>query len=432
MASMIDARTVAMTHDGGGPALFYFSLLGQLKWREMTAAEEEKMIERQLRINCPEADQLSPEQLEAVKAQFTPTIAVTYKELKYSRKFTDPLTLPQLIALLCHEADHLARMTAPRCGARDASIWNLVHDVIINDGLVGQKSSSFLRKGFEWLGEEGWTMAKLKADGTVADTTPDDITAEELYDLIPKDDENRSKSHGDALSEDAVGDIGDDEATVEMEITIKLEKASRMAESMQPGSTPGHLKEFLVKVKESRVAWSDKLRLAIIQTLGMQDWSYRNPERRVLHQDMILPGMIGLQTPSIAVCLDTSYSVVSHEALLSQLVAELEAVFRQVRPEKAWVLYCDTAVSMQEFNDVDTFAIDQLELRGGGGTRFDPPFEYMRDNNIRPTIVIYLTDGYGNVDISSDPGVRTIWCITGDNESFSPPFGEVIQVEIEK
>jgi predicted metal-dependent peptidase len=63
--------------------------------------------------------------------------------------------------------------------------------------------------------------------------------------------------------------------------------------------------------------------------------------------------------------------------------------------------------------------------KGGGGTSFIPPFEYLEKNGIDPKCVIYLTDGYGTFPSESDVKVPTMWLMTTDVE---PPFGECVRL----
>jgi predicted metal-dependent peptidase len=67
-----------------------------------------------------------------------------------------------------------------------------------------------------------------------------------------------------------------------------------------------------------------------------------------------------------------------------------------------------------------------LKPKGGGGTRADVVFDYLRDNRIKPEAVIVLTDGeIGNSWGKSD--WPTLWAIAGKRKA---PFGTTIRVEV--
>ena len=74
-------------------------------------------------------------------------------------------------------------------------------------------------------------------------------------------------------------------------------------------------------------------------------------------------------------------------------------------------------------------------MRGGGGTRFDPPFNLFNeytDDAEDVQAFIYFTDGWGTVDPDVDPDVPVVWCVT-EKSMYSEglPFGEVVYVDTE-
>jgi predicted metal-dependent peptidase len=62
---------------------------------------------------------------------------------------------------------------------------------------------------------------------------------------------------------------------------------------------------------------------------------------------------------------------------------------------------------------------------GRGGTSFVPVFEKIKEMNIKPDALVYLTDGYGT--FPSDPGYHVLWgSIALTPEGY--PFGEVVMI----
>ena len=78
---------------------------------------------------------------------------------------------------------------------------------------------------------------------------------------------------------------------------------------------------------------------------------------------------------------------------------------------------------------------DDLELtvRGGGGTRFEPPFNLFNDHSDDVDdvqAIVYFTDGWGEVSPEVEPDVPVFWAVT-EKSSYSEnlAFGEVVYVE---
>ncbi|NQV18265.1 MAG: hypothetical protein HQ534_06970 [Armatimonadetes bacterium] len=85
------------------------------------------------------------------------------------------------------------------------------------------------------------------------------------------------------------------------------------------------------------------------------------------------------------------------------------------------VIYVDSKVANVETIDIFDF---KLHAKCGGGTDFKPGFEYIEQEDIMPSCVIYFTDGYCD-SFPEEPDFQTLWILT-DKANFTPPFGEVI------
>jgi predicted metal-dependent peptidase len=66
-------------------------------------------------------------------------------------------------------------------------------------------------------------------------------------------------------------------------------------------------------------------------------------------------------------------------------------------------------------------------MTGGGGTSFVPVFKKVEELGITPALLIYFTDGYGTFP-DEPPPYPVIWVMT---EDVTPPFGEVVKVEMD-
>ena len=75
-----------------------------------------------------------------------------------------------------------------------------------------------------------------------------------------------------------------------------------------------------------------------------------------------------------------------------------------------------------EIQQIENFSGDtplppnyQWESYGHGGTSFIPPFEYVKEHELHPDILIYLTDGYGDAPEKA-PKFPVLWVLTNDGE----------------
>ena len=69
---------------------------------------------------------------------------------------------------------------------------------------------------------------------------------------------------------------------------------------------------------------------------------------------------------------------------------------------------------------------EKIKFKGGGGTRFTPVFDYMKDNPCEAQILIYFTDGYG--DKPAKPPYPVMWVITPEGKN-AIPWGYEIKLE---
>jgi len=54
-------------------------------------------------------------------------------DLFWNRKWVKGLTEPELMGVLSHEACHIALLHLERMGTRDAQVFNIANDLVVND-----------------------------------------------------------------------------------------------------------------------------------------------------------------------------------------------------------------------------------------------------------------------------------------------------------
>lgn len=132
---------------------------------------------------------------------------------------------------------------------------------------------------------------------------------------------------------------------------------------------------------------------------------------------------------------DTSGSRDTKEAR-AEAAAELISIFREVRPQKIFVIYGDAKVQRVQCFEPDDDIV--LAPKGGGGTRFEPIFEYIEEGESVDTkgnadllpidcpiaAFIGITDLEGSFP-EQEPEYPVLWVATAKH---TPPFGEVIYI----
>lgn len=194
--------------------------------------------------------------------------------------------------------------------------------------------------------------------------------------------------------------------------------------SQAAGTVPGSLEGLLKQSRKAANDWQATLKQFISQVAN-QEQSWSTPNRRFLGSGLILPGIVKDQVGELAVILDTSGS--TRGAMLQAFSDEMRSIIGEIQPERVTVLYADSRVQKVEvFERGDSF---ELHSSGGGGTKFQPAFDYLDTNNIRPLAAIYLTD-LDCFDQPLTPEYPVIWC----HPIFvrrQPPFpGDTVAIDV--
>jgi predicted metal-dependent peptidase len=126
----------------------------------------------------------------------------------------------------------------------------------------------------------------------------------------------------------------------------------------------------------------------------------------------------------IAVAVDTSGSM-SKEDLVDG-VSEIAGICKAYGSIELTILSCDADVHtdcvIRDIND-----IENIQLKGGGGTDFRPVFTWLKENKPNLKCLVFFTDGYGAFPESSE--IHTLWGVTkGGAEKAAFPFGEVVKI----
>ncbi len=367
----------------------------------MPSAAEIKLVKAKVRLVLSEpffgilATRLKP-----VETSEVPTAVVDGRNLFFNPKFIDTLTDKQMIGLVAHEVMHPAMLHHTRMGSRNLGKWNAACDYAINHILIDS--------GFE-----------LPPGGLLNDAYKN-LSAEHIYTLLPDSFNDYGLGFGGVLAaspekKDGAGSAAQEEADWKQALSSAITQA-RLA-----GKIPGHVARMVDELLTPILPWRELLRRFMTQKSN-DDFSWARPNRRYIGNGLYLPNRYSEATGEIVVCIDTSGSIGQKE--LTEFGSEVVGIIKEVRPTKTHVLYCDAHVA-----HVDEFAPeDELTFaaHGGGGTDFRPPFEWVKENGLKPQCFIYLTDGYG--PFPEEQGYPVLWAI--NNYNVTPPFGEHLVLDV--
>ena len=307
----------------------------------------------------------------------------------------------------------------------DAKLMNVAMDLVINDTLINDKIGKFPECGLH--------DPKV---ATKADTFLDS------YRKVWKENEKNGGKGGQGQGAtppgskgggfDEIMDPGSAQGQDPQQATQDRSQtawdtavAAALASAKAQGKLPANLERLLTEIIEPQVQWQDHIRAFFARKVGGGGYNWRKPDRRLIQRDIYAPERAGNGCGMIVVAIDTSGSI--NQKILDVFFGEMRGIIDDVRPQLIHVVWCDAQV-----HKVDTVEsamdIDGLKPAGGGGTRFEPVFDWVDEQSLAPDALVYLTDGLGSFPKDA-PAYPVVWgAIKGYGAKY--PFGEVVEVEI--
>ena len=358
-----------------------------------------------------------------------PTACVDGVSIEWNPTFWGSLTDAERMGVMAHEVSHPALGHLFRREGRDPKRWNIAADFAENPLLI----------------ESGLTLPQ----GALFDPRFKGMLAEQIYTKIQAQEEKgqgnpqlgNGSSSGDTCdtgkSYPGLGSTGEfvdpppstgetpaDEPRVMNEADWKQAVAEAEAVARAAGQLPGNLAEHIKLSRQPQIDWRGQLQQFITNTIvSRQSWC--TPNKRYIAIGTYLPGPLKENVGKIVFAIDTSASVTKR--MLEQFGAEANGILHTVHPETLYVLHADTRVNkVDEYTPHDNGVT--LNATGRGGTTFGPTFKWIKDNNIDPLCIVYLTD-LDNSDkgFTSDVSCPVLWC-TPNHVNRKPPFGEVLRI----
>jgi len=177
-----------------------------------------------------------------------------------------------------------------------------------------------------------------------------------------------------------------------------------------------------------KVDWRVQLRQFLNSTCRKKERSsWRRPNRRFLHEDIVMPTLEGESIKCMVQARDASGSMY-YKDRLAQATSEMVSIAKMLDIDQIHVIDWDGTA---EYRGV--FSSDELqnappikEVLGGGGTDPRCVADCLKEHDIRPDCVVMLTDGV--IDNWGNWTVPVLWAITND-VNITAPVGKTINID---
>lgn len=359
-----------------------------------------------------------------------PTAATDGRNLYYNTQFFNALSNKEIEFVIAHEIMHCVFDHLMRRDDRDAMLYNIAADYIVNNTLVRDKIGDIP------------TLVPCYQDFKYSDWT-----SEEVYeDLKENFEEDELKELGELLDEhvDWESDPEDGEGEGEGKPGSSRPKYSKedlkkirdeikenmisAAQAAGAGNTPKEIQRMIKDLTEPKMNWRELLRQQIQSTIK-NDFTFIRPSRKGWHSGAVLPGMNQDTTIDVCIGLDMSGSIGDEQA--RDFLSEVKGIMEEYKDYSIKIWCFDTEVySPDEFTGDDGRDILEYEIIGGGGTDFDANYNYMKENDIQPKKFIMFTDGYPWSSWGDEDYCDTIFVVHSNHDkSIQAPFGMTVHYE---
>lgn len=356
-----------------------------------------------------------------------PTAATNGWDVKYNPDFMKQYmpTDPELRFVVLHEATHKAYRhlhTWQDLHDEDPHLANVAADYFVNLALVDMDA-----------GEGFIRMPKI---GIKPDEKYRGWSVRQIFDDLKK---NPPPDGGESGDGDGDGGFdahdwenakdGGEEAKKAAEAQAQeIARAVRQGEMLRQklaGKGAGMGDGIFGDLLAPKVDWRKALREFIQEMCqGRDESTWRKPNRRFLSDDIYMPSMQGITITELVIGFDTSGSVFGGDEM-TRFVSELRTIIEQVKPGKVHVIYWDTEVAGHQTFEDGQFAVQDLKIKGGGGTDGSVLFDYLTEKRITPQAIVQFTDGY--VGDWGRTTIPTLWAVTSN---LTAPFGTTIHLDI--
>ena len=351
-----------------------------------------------------------------------PTACTNGQDRIYNPDFVDSLDDAQLNLLVLHECGHVAYRHLhvwKDLWKENAKLANIAADHFVNLALIDT--------------DAGAGFVKMPKVGIQPDAKYRGWSVRQIFEDLKKNPPPEDEGEGSGSGEGSDGvdshdwESGSGQSPAEAAAQgDEIQRALRQGESVRrklAGKGAGNADGMFGDLLTPKVDWRKVLREFITETCaGRDESSWQRPNRRFLADDIYMPSMIGTTLAELAVVIDVSGSVFG-SAEMTRFVSELTTIIDEIKPGKCHVMYCDSDVTGMQTFEEGQFAVQNLKIKGGGGTHLPAAFDYAQTKRIVPQAMIIFTDMY--TDFGTAPSYPVLWAATTDIRA---PYGMTLKI----
>ncbi|MGB3639896.1 MAG: VWA-like domain-containing protein [Rivularia sp. (in: cyanobacteria)] len=370
-----------------------------------------------------------------VPTEKLPTAATDGKNIFYNIEFLLSLPAKQLDGVLLHEVLHAALLHVPRRGVRDAQLWNIAADIVINGMIAAhgfELPKGILREvNLEHLSvEEVYEILLQDADNApqltnpdLLDTPPEDAGNSEQQGNIGESQEGEDKQgKGQNSPTPQTGDSMSQAKKAAMEAHWRnaMQQAATVARTQNKGSLGGGIERELETLDSAQIDWRSYLWRYLVQT----PTDFSGFDRRFVGRGLYLESLQG-ESIRVYLALDTSGSI--DTKLLGLFFSEVQGILSSYPHIQCEFYYVDAEVYGPYEINADSMP---PKPQGGGGTSFIPFFDKVAKtwDGHQAGVCVYLTDGYGTFP-DTVPQLPVLWVVTPGGLALEEfPFGEAVRL----
>lgn len=323
---------------------------------------------------------------------------------------------PELRFLVLHEAMHKAY--------RHLHVWRTLHDE--NAQLANIAADHFVNLSLVDT-DNGEGFVKMPVLGVQPNPKYRGWSVKQIFEDLKANGEGQGQGNGDGMDEHDWENATTGDPATEQERANEIQRAIRQGEIIRrkmAGKGAGDRDGVFGDLLQPKIDWKKVLRDFITETCaGRDESSWRRPNRRFLSYDTYMPSMLGTTMTELVIGFDTSGSIFGGDEM-TVFVSEIKTIIEDIKPTKVHVIYWDTEVAGHQTFEEGQFAVQNLNIKGGGGTDGSVLFDYLREQRITPQAIVQFTDGY--VGDWGKTDVPTLWAVSTD---LVAPFGTTIRVE---
>lgn len=187
---------------------------------------------------------------------------------------------------------------------------------------------------------------------------------------------------------------------------------------------PDEILKIISDGEKGEIPWTHVVKKALRTLPRGKKKTVTRLNRRQPHR-LDLKGELKNHIPDLTVAIDISGSIDdrSMNDFLKEILNLSYAYHDSIR-----VLECDDEIR----RDYQIKTIKDIKplLKRRWGTKFTPVMEYIKEKNLRGTLLLYFTDGMGEEKLKFKPiHHKTIWIVKGDKLSLADSYGEVIYLK---